>query len=114
MPELSSVVASFDEWIARAPDLPPAAGAPASTQAMGTMSPIGYHLVKLRGVEIKLAFQHYSLWMLGRVLDHYDSLCPKARGRADEILEATSLAPMLQARPARRIERIGFAEVLGD
>lgn len=80
---------------------------------MGTLAPIGRHRVMLRGVEIELAVQHYSIWMLQRVLDHYHALGSAERKRADAILDATGLAPLLRARPARRIERVGFSEVLG-
>lgn len=113
MPELLSIVASVNEWLAGQPERPAGTRVPASTQGMGTLSPIGRHRVKLRGVEIELAVQHYSIWMLERVLDHYDSLGFAERKKADDMLDATGLAPLLQARPVRRIERVGFTEVLG-
>jgi glutathione S-transferase len=113
MHELLSIVAFVDEWIARQPELPAGTPFPASTQAMGTLSPIGHHRVTLRGVEIELAVQHYSIWMLQRVLDHYHALDSAARQGADAVLDSTGLAPLLRARPVRRIERIGFTEVLG-
>ena len=113
MPELLSIIAAVDDWLASQSELPAGAPFPASTQAMGTMAPIGSHRVTLRGVEIELVVQHYSIWMFQRVLDHYDALDSADRQRADELLQSTGLAPLLLARPARRIERVGFIEVLG-
>lgn len=72
----------------------------------------GHHRVTLRGVEIELAIQYYPLWMLGRVHAEYDALNAEARGQADEILAATGLAPLIETRPKRRIERVGYTEVL--
>ena len=113
MPELLSIIAAVDDWLASQSELPAGVPFPASTQAMGTMAPIGSHRVTLRGVEIELVVQHYSIWMFQRVLDHYDALDSVDRQRADELLQSTGLAPLLLARPARRIERVGFIEVLG-
>jgi hypothetical protein len=113
MPELLSIIAAVDDWLDQQPELPPGTPFPASTQAMGTLNPIGNHRVMLRGVEIELAVQHYSIWMLQRVLDQYGALSSAERKRADAILDATGLGPLVRARPARRIERVGFTEVLG-
>jgi glutathione S-transferase len=113
MPELLSIVAAVDEFLAHQPHLEAGSPFPASTQAMGTLAPLGQHRVTLRGVEIELAVRHYSIWMLQRVLDAYQALGAAERERAEAILAATGLAPLLDVRPARRIERVGFTEVLG-
>ena len=112
LPELLGIVSSVNDWLGAQPPLPPGTRFPASTQTMGTRSPIGTHRVKLRGVEIEIAVQHYTIWMLQRVLDHYADLEPVARGRANAILEETGLMPLVQASPMRRIERENFIEVL--
>lgn len=112
MPELLSILRSVDDWLEAQPEVPAGAPFPASTQGMGTMAPIGHHQVSLRGVEIELAIQYYSLWMLGRVHAEYDALDAEARGQVDEILATTGLAPLIATRPKRRIERVGYTEVL--
>ncbi len=111
MPELLGIVAFVNRWVADQPEVAFGSAFPASTRVMGTSAPLGSHRVTLRGVKIELAVQHYSIWMLQRVLDHYHGLDPEDRRRADDLLAPTGLAPLLAARPARRIERVGFTEV---
>lgn len=112
LPELQSIVDSVDVWLARQPELANGAKFPASTQGMGTMAPIGYHKVIYRGIEIELAVQHYTIWMLQRVLDCYDALDESDRLRADAMLDAAGLSSLMETRPARRIDRVDYVEVV--
>lgn len=111
MPELLSIVESVDDWLQSHPEIKPGSPVPASTGGMGTINPLGTHKVTLRGVEIELAVQHYSLWMLGRVQNHYDQLGSDEQQQADQVLAATGLSPLIGARTSLRIERQKFQEV---
>lgn len=111
MPELLSLVSSVDDWLADHPEVSSGTPVPASTAAMGTGQPLGTHTYSFRDVEIEGVMRHYSLWMLGRVHDHYDRLESEERRRADELLVETGLAPLIGARTALRIGRRDFREV---
>jgi hypothetical protein len=86
---------------------------PAPTQTMGTRAEIGTHFVRLQGVEIELVVQHYSIWILPRVQDHYAGLEAAERDCADALLVATGLRRLVEGQSRRRIAHAGFVEVLG-
>ena len=111
MPELLGIATGVEDWLQAHPEVASGSAVPASTAGMGTLSPLGAHTVNFRGINVTLAIQHYALWMLGRVQDHYDQLTPEERGRADTLLARTGLAPLMSARTSLRIERRNFHEV---
>jgi glutathione S-transferase len=113
LPELASIVDHVNTFFAEHPESAPGSPIPASTQAMGTAAPLGHHTVELRGRKLDLALQHYSLWMLQRVLDHYDSLEPDESSRVRHIMGSIGLAPLVTTRPHRRIDRVDGVEVFG-
>ena len=75
------------------------------------LHPLGTQRIALRGVEIEIAIQHYSFWMLGRVQSHYDGLDGDDKKRAGILLAESGLSPLMGARPRMRLGRRNFQEV---
>ena len=105
LPQLLGIFASVEDWLAAHPDVGPGDPLPGPSRGMGTQGPFGTHEIELGGVRIEIAVRHYSVWMAQRPIDHYASLDPAERERADRLLEATGLRPLFDLSPSFRIER---------
>ena len=111
LPELLSIFASVESWLADHPETPPDVlmkhrGASRGPGRFGT------HCVELRGVPIQLGVRHYSTWMAQRPMDFYAGLDGADRERADQMIEATGLRPLFDLSPSFRLERREHKEYL--
>jgi glutathione S-transferase len=74
---------------------------------------LGFFTCNVRGKDVSLTARHYSLWMLQRVQDAFDSLSVTDQSEVKTLLEEVSLDGLINLRTLRRIERRDFKEVWG-
>jgi len=72
---------------------------------------LGRITIPLGDIEISVGARHYSLWMLQRIHDAYDSLDTADRETVDVVITAAGLNAFIDHRIARKIERKDYAEV---
>ncbi|MFA5990209.1 MAG: glutathione S-transferase N-terminal domain-containing protein [Sphingomonas sp.] len=110
LPELTAHIAFTNAWLAERPDLAPGTN--------GLENPaqrsIGMASFVWRGHEIATAVLPYRFWLLQRVQDAAAALDSKGKAAIAALLEDCGLAPLLELRTARRVERVNHLEIWGD
>lgn len=105
LPEYLAHVRYANEWLAERPDIQPGTN--------GLDDParraIGMATFDWRGAEITTAVMPYRFFLSQRVID-----AAEGSGAVDTLFADTGLGPMLEQRPARRVERRDHLEVWGE
>lgn len=109
LPEIAAHVEFANAWLASHAGL--------ETGTNGLERPgeraIGRTRFAWRGMELEIAVMPYRLFMLQRVQDAAARLAPEDAQRLQALLSRCGLAPLLQLRSLRRVERRGHLEVWG-
>lgn len=106
-PEVIALVEFINDYSAEHPDI--AAGTPVITDANRRV--LGGITVPLGNTEITIGARHYSLWMLQRIHDAYDTLTDADRAAVDALIEAAGLSAFISHRLTRGIKRENYTEV---
>lgn len=97
LPVILDTVRDFERWADEQPQSefePPRA--------------VGFHQTALRGVPMSRYTNAYTLWMLQRPLDAYQSLDPTQRAAVDRALAGTGCEALFAYRPRHRIFKRNF------
>lgn len=106
-PEVTALVDFINEYSGANSEIPP--GTPVITDTKKRV--LGAVTIPLDDTKITVGARHYSLWMLQRIHDAYDSLNDADRDAVDSIIEATGLSAFTANRLIRRITRENYTEV---
>ncbi|MEL6258620.1 MAG: glutathione S-transferase N-terminal domain-containing protein [Pseudomonadota bacterium] len=110
LPELSAHVAFANQWLDARPDLAVGTNGLEDPAARS----IGKAAFEWRGHQIETAVMPYRFWLLQRLHAVVDHATEPDRRTIGELFARTGLAPLLELRTSRRVERAGFLEVWGD
>jgi len=105
VPETLAAAERINAWLA---ENQPAAGTPAVGR---TAQAVGNAEFALRGATVSALAQPYRFYLLQRVQDSHAALAPDERATVDELLQATGMAAILDARLDRGIGRADNLEV---
>jgi glutathione S-transferase len=105
VPETLAAAERINAWLA---ENQPAAGTPAVGR---TAQAVGNAEFALRGLTVSALAQPYRFYLLQRAQDSYAALAPDERASVDELLQATGMSSILDARLDRRIGRADNLEV---
>jgi len=72
---------------------------------------LGFGKLNLRGTKINAIAQPYRFYLLKRAQDEYAAMGAEDRQAMDAILEASNMAPVLEAKLTREIGRANNLEV---
>lgn len=106
LPEIPDQVAAFNAWAADTPVIPGAAILDKPhRRAVGTVE------THYQGHPFKAGVSPYRIFLLQKVQDAFDRLGPQDASRARRWFDETGLAPLLEARPVHRVDRLNNLEV---
>ncbi len=106
-PEVAALVDFINDYSTANPDIEP--GSPVITDARKRV--LGRITIPLGGAEVSVGARHYSLWMLQRIHDAYDSLDTADRDTVDATITAAGLTAFIDHRLTRRIKRKHYTDV---
>lgn len=106
-PEVTALVEFINDYSADNPDI--ATGTPVIIK--GNRRVLGNLTIPFGDTEVPIAARHYSLWMLQRIHDVYDSLNGADREAVDEVVETAGLSSFISHRLTRRIKRENYTEI---
>ncbi|MGB0621946.1 MAG: glutathione S-transferase family protein [Myxococcota bacterium] len=101
-PQLLETARCFAEWVEAHPDHP--AGT-AISEKMDEPS-VGRFERDLRGTSLQTSAQAYSLWVLQRGFDWFDTLSAEDQEKGRAFLSSLGGEALLEVRPARRLTRV--------
>ncbi len=102
VPETIAAASFINEWLGG--DNKPAAGTPLERG-------VGMTSFEVEGEQINALAQPYRFYLLARVQSDYDAIGERDKASVDDVLGATDLAPVLDARLTREIGREDNLEV---
>ncbi len=108
LPEIEGLVKFINQHLKNNPDITEGV----AVLPKGSRS-LGFFNVNIRSTEISVAARHYSIYMLQRVQDAYDTLSPVDKHTVKTCLKSAKLESILTLRTSRRIERVNYKEVWG-
>lgn len=104
-PEVSALVQFVNEHLESNPETGSAVITDATRRVLGRITiPVG-------DLEVSVGARHFTLWMLQRVRDAYDSLSEADKADVDSLLIELGLEAYVHHRPKRRINRANYVEV---
>jgi len=106
-PEVTALVDFINAYSSQNPDI--LSGAPVITDKKRRI--LGRITIPLGDNEVSVGARHYSLWMLQRIHDVYDSLSHPDQNEVDGLLETMGLSAFTEHRLTRRIDRKDYTEV---
>jgi glutathione S-transferase len=106
MPEIESMIAMSNDWLA---ENQPAPDAVVGGESLGRG--IGMCQFEWRGETLSVVVMPYRIFMLQRIQDTYDRLDDAGRADVDVLLAETGLSRLISTRCHRRVERKNHREV---